>query len=72
MVLQTAIWIHNNSSSINNNNIDYGKHHSVVLTTVINSGRTMSEVLSKRREFITNVMRDLELEEYIDKSPEML
>ena len=51
---------------------DYSPDKNEWWATVINSGKTMSEVLSKRRQFITNVMRDLELEEYIDKSPEML
>ena len=51
---------------------DYSPDKSEWWATIINHGDTMSEVLAKRREFITNVMRDLELEEFIDKSPEML
>jgi len=40
--------------------------------TVINSGRTPSEVLEKRKRFIQNVMNECGLDEYIDKSPGMI
>ena len=40
--------------------------------TVINSGRTPSEVLEKRKKFIQNVMNECNLDEYIDRSPGMI
>ena len=40
--------------------------------TVINSGRTSADVLEKRKNFISSVMRECDLEEYIDRSPRMV
>ncbi len=51
---------------------DYTPDKTEWWATVINSGDSRSEVLAKRREFITTVMKDFDLDEFIDKSPEML
>lgn len=51
---------------------DYGRNANVWRATIINKGRTMQECLHKRREFITSVMKDCDLDEFIDKSPEMM
>lgn len=40
--------------------------------TVINHGKNSSDVLVKRKEFINKVMSECELDEYVDRSPEMI
>jgi pyrrolysine biosynthesis protein PylC len=40
--------------------------------TVINSGKTSVDVLEKRKKFISEVMSACELEEYVDRSPEVV
>ena len=51
---------------------DYGRSEHQWRATVINHGDTVQECLHKRREFITGVMKDFDLDEFIDRSPEML
>ena len=51
---------------------DYGRSSHTWRATVINRGETMQECLHKRREFITGMMADHDLDEFIDKSPEMI
>ena len=40
--------------------------------TVINHGDSYQDVVHKKKQFITNIMENLELEEFIDKSPDMI
>jgi len=40
--------------------------------TVINHGRTSADVLEKRKKFINSVMDRCELDEYVDRVPEMI
>lgn len=51
---------------------DYQPGKNVWRATVINSGKTSVDVLWKRKDFIKNVMDECDLEEYIDRSPEMV
>ena len=51
---------------------DYVPGKDVWRATVINSGKTPADVLEKRKSFITNVMQECDLEEYIDRSPRMV
>jgi pyrrolysine biosynthesis protein PylC len=51
---------------------DYMPGKSVWRATVINSGKTPAEVLEKRKRFISNAMNECDLEEYIDRSPEVV
>lgn len=51
---------------------DYYPGTNVWRATVICKGKTSSDVLHKRKEFIRNIMGDCGLEEYIDRSPEMV
>ena len=51
---------------------DFGRHPGTWRVTIINSGTTMQEVLHKRRLFITGVMQELGLDEFIDRSPEAI
>ncbi len=51
---------------------DYGRDRHQWRVTTINRGNTMQECLHKRREFITGMMKDHDLDEFIDKSPEMM
>ena len=51
---------------------DYLPGKNVWRATVITKGRNPAEVLDKRKRFIRNAMEECDLEEYIDRSPEMI
>lgn len=51
---------------------DYQPGKSQWRATVINHGKTPAQVLEKRKKFISNVMSQCDIEEYIDRSPEMV
>ena len=51
---------------------DYLPGKDVWRATVITKGKDAAEVLDKRKTFIHNVMRECDLEEYIDRSPRMV
>jgi len=51
---------------------DYAPGKSAWRATVITKGKSPAEVLEKRKNFIRNVMEECELEEYMDRSPEMI
>ncbi|MCL2148629.1 MAG: ATP-grasp domain-containing protein, partial [Methanomassiliicoccaceae archaeon] len=51
---------------------DYLPGKDVWRATVITKGRSPAEVLEKRKRFITDVMDECGLEEYIDRSPRMV
>lgn len=51
---------------------DYMPEKSEWRATVINSGKTHAEVLEKRKTFIREVMSSCELDEYIDRSPDVI
>ena len=40
--------------------------------TVINHGDSYQDVVHKKKQFITSIMENLELEEFVDKSPDMI
>ena len=40
--------------------------------TVINHGDSYQDVVHKKKQFISNIMENLELEEFVDKSPDMI
>lgn len=50
---------------------DYRSGCSECRFTVINSGETYQDVIWKKKQFIKNIMDNLELEEFEDRSPEM-
>jgi pyrrolysine biosynthesis protein PylC len=51
---------------------DYLPGKGVWRATVINSGRTPGDVLEKRKQFIRNLMEECDVDEFIDRSPEMV
>lgn len=51
---------------------DYIPGKEIWRATVISKGRTPSDVLEKRKDFIKNVMTECQLDEYIDRSPRMI
>jgi pyrrolysine biosynthesis protein PylC len=51
---------------------DYSPGKDVWRATVITQGKTAAEVLEKRKIFISNVMKECDLYEYVDRSPKMI
>jgi pyrrolysine biosynthesis protein PylC len=51
---------------------DYMPGKEVWRATVINSGRTPNDVLEKRKRFIMNVMKECDIDEFIDRSPRLV